>query len=297
MFSSLPAWLPPILLSSVLLGFYDVGKKSAVKDNSVMPALFFATLTGTVFFLIITLCGGKFAAASVCTGREFILILLKSMLVGSSWICVYYAMRDLPISIAAPIRATSPLWTLLGGILLFSEKPTPWQWVAMIVIFVGYYLFSVLGKSEKIDFLHHRGIYLIMIGTLLGAGSALYDKYLLNVVRISPLTVQFYFSIDLVAVLGLSFAVRSLCFGHKHVFHWRWSIFITGILLILADYTYFYAVSLPDIQISIISLVRRCNVIVSFALGCYLFRDRNIWKKAWALVLILAGVAMLALAK
>lgn len=294
---SFPPWLLPVLASSILLGFYDVSKKSAVRDNSVMPVLFFSSLTGTVFFLAATMAGGGLSAAVSCTWGQFALVFLKSVLVSSSWTCVYYAMRELPISIAAPIRATSPLWTLLGGVLIFGEKPTLTQWVAMLVIFSGYYAFSVLGRSEKIDFLRHRGIYLILAGTILGAASALYDKYLLNVLKIPPLTLQFYFSLDIVAVLGTAFAVRSLFFGQKHAFHWRISIFLTGILLIAADYAYFYAVSLPDIQISVISLVRRCNVIVSFALGCYLFHDRNVRKKAFALLMILAGVALLALAK
>ena len=62
-----------------------------------------------------------------------------------------------------------------------------------------------------------------------------------------------------------------------------------------ADYAYFYAVSMPDIHISILSLVRRCSCIVTFAFGVWYFRDLNIRRKVIALALILAGVAILAL--
>ncbi|OQA77030.1 MAG: EamA-like transporter family protein [Lentisphaerae bacterium ADurb.Bin242] len=290
-----PAWLLPVIGSALALGLYDLCKKHAVRDNSVMPVLFYATLCGSLFYVVITLLAGT--ASAVCSLQVWWLILLKSLLVAASWTCVYYAMRELPISIASPIRASAPLWTFLGSLALFSEFPTLLQGIGMLAIFTGYFLFSVFGKLEGISFLRSRGIRLIVLGTLLGAASALYDKYLMNVLKISPKTVQFWFSIDLVFILGAAFLVRSLFFGQKRRFEWRWSIVFTGILLILADYLYFYAVSLPDIHISILSLVRRCSCIVTFGVGVYYFRDAHIKRKAVALVLILSGVFLLALAR
>ena len=121
---SLPAWLLPVIGSAVALGFYDLCKKHAVEKNSVLHVLFYATLCGSAFYLIATLVWTRSLADANCTPRDFGLIVLKSLLVSSSWICVYYAMRDLPISIAAPIRASSPVWTFIGGLLLFHEVPS-----------------------------------------------------------------------------------------------------------------------------------------------------------------------------
>lgn len=292
---SIPQWFLPIAASAVGLGFYDICKKHAVRENSVMPVLFFATLCGSMLFVCGTLISGSFRSAAACSPAQWILLMLKSLLVASSWTCVYYAMRELPISIAAPIRASSPMWTFIGGMILFHEFPTLFQAVGMLLIFVGYFLFSALGKLEGISFLSHKGIHLILLGTLLGSVSALYDKYLLNVLKIPRMTVQLWFSIDLVLVLGTAWLIRSF-FGHKHQFQWRWSIPLTGILLIAADFMYFYAVSLPDIQISILSLVRRCSCIVTFGVGAYYFHDENVRRKAFALLIILLGVALLALA-
>ena len=292
---SAPAWLLPVIGSAFALGFYDLCKKHAVRDNSVMPVLFYATLCGSSFYVVITLFFGT--ASAVCSWHEWWLIVLKSLLVSASWTCVYYAMRELPISIASPIRASAPLWTFLGSLVLFSEFPTLVQGIAMLAIFAGYYLFSVFGKLEGISFLRSSGIRLIVLGTLLGAASALYDKYLLNSLKIPPGTVQFWFSVDLVFILGAAFLIRRRFFGQKRPFQWRWSIVFTGLLLIVADYLYFYAVSLPDIHISIVSLVRRCNCIVTFVVGVYYFRDTHIKRKAVALLLILLGVFLLALVK
>lgn len=293
---SIPAWFFPIVISAVGLGFYDICKKHAVRDNSVMPVLFLATLSGSLLFVIGTLLFGDFAGAIVCSPHHWMLLLGKSLLVAASWTCVYYAMRELPISIAAPIRASAPLWTFIGSLILFGEVPTILQGIGMLLIFIGYYVFSVLGKLEGISFRGNRGVHLILLGTLLGALSALYDKYLLNVIRIPRDTVQLWFSIDLVVVLGLAWLIRRTAFGQRHRFVWRWTIPATGCLLILADFLYFYAVSLPEIHISILSLVRRCSCIVTFAFGVYWFHDANVKRKALALLLILLGVFLLALA-
>lgn len=295
----MPEYLIFILFSAMSLGVYDVCKKAAVRDNSVMPALFLSNLSGTVFFVLLASVQGKFIEYAVDFDgfRDFGLIFLKACIVGLSWICVYYAMRELPISIASPIRATAPLWTFVGSLILFHEIPTLLQGLAMLIIFVGYYLFSVIGKLEGINFTRHKGIRLIMLGTLLGSASALYDKYLLGVVMIPRNTLQLYFSVDLVFVLGIAYAVRYFFFKNRRPFEWRWSIAATGILLIIADYLYFYAVSIPGTQIAVLSLIRRSSCIITFLIGFSYFKDVNFKVKIASLLLIFAGVVLLALCK
>ncbi len=293
----IPIWLLLTLFSACCLGFYDICRKHAVRENAVMPVLFLATCSGSLFFLLILCCNGSFISSAVCTPGDFFLILIKSLVVASSWTFVYYGVRDLPISIASPIRASSPLWTFIGSMILFHEIPTPVQALGMLCIFGGYLVFSLLGKLEGISFRKHRGIHYMLLGTWLGACSALLDKYLLNTLAIPRSTVQFWFSVDLVILLGMALLLR-WCFLKKTVsgFQWRWTIPVTGILLIVADYLYFYAISMPEIQISVLSLVRRSSCVITFLCGAYLFRDKNILKKALALSAILLGIVLLALA-
>lgn len=291
-------FLIPTVASALLLGFYDVCKKRAVLGNPIAPTLFYANLCGTVFFVIMLVSRNMLLESVNCTFHEWLLLLFKAVLVGSSWAFVYYSMRELPISLAAPVRASSPLWVFIGGLIFFGELPTGYQAAAMALIFAGYLIFALSGKLENIDFKRHKGIHALLAGTLLGAASAIYDKYLLNTLHIKPDVVQFYFSVNLVLVLGLNYLI---CSRFKRAdtpaFHWHWSIAATGILLILADFCYFYAVSLPDIHISIISLVRRSNCVVSFLLGAFVFREKGLLKKFIAMLLILLGIALLSSGK
>lgn len=290
-------FLIPTLASSLLLGFYDICKKRAVLDNPVAPTLFYSNLCGSIFFAAMLFFSGRIYAAAQCTMLEWWLLFAKAALVGSSWACVYYAMRELPISIASPVRASAPLWVFIMGLGIYGEVPTFLQALAMLAIFAGYLIFALAGKLENINFTRHKGIHALALGTLLGAVSAIYDKYLLNTLHISPNVVQFYFAVNLVIVLGANYLLCSTLnkTPAARKFHWHWSVAATGILLIAADFCYFYAVSLPDVHISIISLVRRSNCIVSFALGALIFREKQLKKKFAALLLILLGVALLAL--
>ena len=95
MLQSLSGWLPLILFSAFCLGFYDLCKKHAVRDNPIMPVLFLATLCGSTFFVLGTIAAGKLGEVLFCGPRIGLFVLAKSLLVAASWSCVYYAMREL----------------------------------------------------------------------------------------------------------------------------------------------------------------------------------------------------------
>ena len=290
-------WVPYILLSALLLAFYDITKKHSVRENAVMPVLFLATLCGSTGFALALAVTGHLPAALRLSPAGFGLVAIKALIVSASWVFVYYAMRALPISIVSPIRASAPLWTLLGAILLFSEIPSPLQAAGMAAIFAGYWMFSVAGKSEGIHFGRHAGVLYAFAGTLLGAASALFDKYLLRSYGLDRNTLQLWFAADLVVVLGLALLAQRLAGLQRTRFQWRWTIPVVGVLLMAADWFYFSALSEEGVAISILSLIRRSNVVLSFSLGALLFRERNLRPKAFALAVLLAGVAILCLAR
>ncbi len=284
------SWVAMILLSALCLGVYEVLVKGAVDQNDTFAVLFLSALSGFGFLMVIPLADGGFSQLS-CPPRLWLLIAVKSMIVAASWACLYSSLRTMPISLVAPIRATSPLWTFLGGVALFGEIPSAIQAVGMAVIFAGYFLFSVWGRLEGFNWAG-REMALTIIGTLLGAASSLYDKFLLGEkMGLDRSLVQFHFSLCLVPIAGLLALCTRRHAGH---FSWRWSIPAAGILLIAADWFYFGTVAAAGTQIAIVALLRRCSVIVTFSLGCLLFRDtRHLGGKIVGLALILGGALLL----
>jgi len=287
-------WLPPVLLSALMLGFCDICKKHAVRDNSVIPVMFFSTGSGAAAYLLfLTLTGGVTAATRI-SAAESALIAFKVLLVGGSWVCSYYAFRELPITLASPMRSTSVLWTFFGGVLIFRERLGAPQLAAAAVIFVGYYVFAACGKLEGFT-LRSRPMLLSIAGTLLGSASALYDKYLLNLRQLPKERVQFYFMAGLTVMLGAAYLLRRGRGRRPTTFKWRWTIPTAGVLLIAADAVYFYALGLPEAPISLIGLLRRMSCVVSFGFGALMFGERNLRRKLVALTLFLLGVLLLSI--
>ncbi len=298
-------WIYLGLISSVLLGLYDVCKKHALNHNAVLPVLFLSTVAGFLPMMLF-LAGSRLAPdlmlqlncyVPVATPSEHLHLLLKAVIVCVSWVLSYFAMKHLPISLFSPIRASGPAWTLLGAVLFFHERPLPMQWAGIAVVFCSYYAFSVIGQKEGVVFHRSKWILYIFLATLIGSISTLYDKYLIQQLHYTPMLVQFWFSFYNVALLGPFVACVWWPKRREYTpFQWRWSVPAIGLLLVAADFVYFNAVKNPAALIVILSLLRRSSVVVSFAVGAAIFGDVNRRGKAWALAGILAGVILIVLA-
>lgn len=297
-------WIWLGLVSMLFLGVYDICKKHALRGNAVFPVLFFANLAGVQLVWPLLLGSALFPAAMAAMGllvepMSLVghgLLFVKAMIVSTSWVLAYFAMKHLPLSIVSPIRASGPVWTMVGAIVLFHESPSPMQWLGMALIFVSYFAFSFIGRDEGIHFHRSKWILFIFLATLVGTCSTLYDKWLLQRQGYSPVQVQVWYLLYLMLIF--SFYTGVLWWPQRKrstPFVWRWSIPLIGILLFVADFVYFIAVSDPSALIIILSILRRCSVLVSFFAGAFLFKEANKRKKAWVLAGILAGVLLILL--
>ncbi len=295
-------WLVLALVSAFCLGIYDVSKKAALEDNAVLPVLLASTLVGLVLLAPVVLMTATSPYLSQHVGlyveplsrAQHPLVFGKAALVTASWVCNFFALKHLPISLAAPLRATAPLFTLAGAVVLFGERLTGAQWVAVLSILAAYWAFSLVGRLEGIQFSRNRWVWLLALGTLLGAASGLYDKHLLQAERIPPWSLQVWFT-AYGALLQLALVLTVWWPRRRQTTPFRPRLWIVGVgaFLLLADFAYFRALAEPGALVSVVSVVRRSNVVVSFTLGVILFREERPWAKAGALVGVLAGLSLL----
>lgn len=299
-------WLLLAFLSAALLGFYDTFKKKSLRNNAVIPVLFLNTLFSTLIFLPFivlsasshTLDGSMFYVPQMgWAAHRF--ILLKSVLVLSSWIFGYFAMKHLPLSIVGPINATRPVLVLVGALLVYGERLNLWQWAGVLLAILSFFLLSRSGRKEGIDFKHNRWIFCLIIAALLGAASGLYDKYLMASVQdggvgLNRMVVQSWYNIYQMVLMGI--ILCTIWFPKRRQstpFRWDGAIIFISIFLSLADFAYLYALSLPGAMISVVSMVRRGSVIVSFITAVLFFREHNVKAKAIDLLLVLLGMICL----
>jgi len=292
-------WVAASLLSALFLGVYELCTKHAVRANSVAPVLFFSTLTAALVWLALLavqwLHPGALPASLVpgsLTWTQHAQLLLKSFIVASSWGFTYLAVKHLPLSLGSPIRATSPLWTLAGALIILGERPSLIELLGVLTTLVSFVGLSLAGRQEGVHFHHNKWVGFILVGTLLGSVSALYDKYLLGRQHFTVPTVQAWFSIYLfVGFLPLAFGWWARWWP-RGSFQWRWSIPLIALALLVSDYIYFSALRDPHSLVSLVMSLRRGSTLLAFAGGMLLFGERNGWRKLPAVLGILTGILL-----
>jgi len=299
-------WLILAFLSAAFLGVYDSVKKKALAGNAVIPVLFLNTLFSSIIFLpfivmsaATTMLDDTVVHVGAGGWEMHKYIVLKAVIVLSSWILGYFGMKHLPLTIVGPINATRPVMVLVGALLVFGERLNGWQWAGVALAVASFLLLSRSGKKEGIDFKHDHWIYMIVGAAALGALSGLYDKYLMaplseGGVGLDRMMVQSWYNIYQCVMMG---AVLLLLWWPQHKkttpFRWDWAIVGVSIFLSTADFLYFYSLSLPSAMISIVSMIRRGSVVVSFFFGALFFHEKNLRAKAFDLALVLLGMLCL----
>lgn len=293
-------WLLLAFCSAALLGFYDVFKKKSLANNAVLPVLGLNTLFSSLIFLpFILISAWKpewlnqtifFVPQAGWEVHRF--ILLKSLIVLSSWTFGYFGMKHLPLTIVGPINATRPVMTLVGALLIFGERLNVYQWIGVLMAIVSFFMLSRSGKKEGIDFQHNKWIWFVVLAAVFGAVSGLYDKYLMK--QFNNMVVQSWYNVYQLFLMGG--VLMFLWLPRRKTttpFRWDWCIILISVFLSVADFVYFYALSMDGSMISIVSMVRRGSVIVSFLFGAMVFREKNLKSKVVDLLLVLIGMVFL----
>ncbi len=289
-------WLALAFLSAALLGLYDTAKKAALKDNAVIPVLFLNTVFSTLIFspfIISSLRNGvPLPSEGITPLKAHMMTIAKSCIVLTSWLFGYFGLKHLPITIVGPINATRPILVLLGAMLLFGERLNLWQWGGVILAMFSLLLLSRSSKKENVDFVHNKWIWFIAISAITGACSGLYDKYIMRF--LDATFVQGWYNFYQMVLMGIMMLILWLPNRSKTTpFHWSWAILMISIFISAADFAYLTALRQSDSMISVVSLVRRSSVIVSFLCGAIIFKERNLKAKALDLAFILVGMILI----
>lgn len=287
-------WVFLAIASALCLGFYDIFKKLSVDRNNVLSVLFLNTLFGTLFMspvIIGCLASGHIGLGDTPAGHGAIVV--KSLIVLSSWLLGYFSIKHLPLTIAGPVNASRPVLVLVGALAIFGERLNTLQWIGIALGILSLFFISRIGSREGFSMRHCRWLWLAIGATMLGAVSGLYDKYLLQHYR--PLEVQAWYSLYQCVIMGSAIFLIKRRQKDATPFRWRWTIPCISLFLTIADIAYFYALSIPGSMIAIVSMIRRGSVIVSFLYGVTVLRERNIRLKLIDLSILLIGLVCLVL--
>lgn len=280
-------WIFLIIGSAVLLGLYDVAKKHSLARNDALTVLLCATALSTLFL-------SPWLVMEPGTAEGHLRLVFKAVLVTSSWVSGMLALGLLPITLVSTMKASRPVLVLIFSILLFGEQLNAWQWGGSVLTLVAIFLLSVTGRSDGVHFTRSRGVFLLLLSILAGVASALYDKHILQGLHLTPLFVQSWTNLYITLLLLLWILLRrAFNPGAGKPFRWDWTLVLIAVLISCADALYFFAVSTEGAPLSLISMIRRSSVIVSFAAGAAFFHEKNVGKKTIAMAVMLVAMVLI----
>ena len=304
-------WVVLAFVSALCLGFYDISKKVALRDGSVVDVLTASILISSCILLIPLLLSRLAPSLMSETAffvptldlRGHLLTLLKSVIVLSSWLCAYLALKHLPISVVSPWQATRPMWTLIGAMLIFGERLNPWQWIGVLLAIGSIFLFQLSSFDFRLSTLSRPRLrsnyYLALaLAIIIGAGSGLYDKYIMRLYDHNA--VQVYYTLyQAVMMLCVWMIVnqknlQSKISNIKSIKQF-WAIILISLFLIVSDNVYMLALQDPDSMIAVVSTIRRGGTVIGFAYGLIFLKEKDPYKKVLCMLGILAGLICLAL--
>lgn len=278
-------WLWMSVCSALLLGVYDVAKKQALKRNGVYWILLSATAF-TAVFLSPFLSAGSLA--------DHLSLVLKAVLVSTSWVSGLIAMQHLPLTTVSTIKASRPMFVVIFSIILFGERLNLLQWLGVAIVMVALFLSARPERHDTDKATSAKGMTCMIISVLSGSASALYDKHILQ--HLEPLFVQSWTNVYITVLLALVILVQYLADRKQFQrFAWDWRIPLIAVLITVSDALYFFSVKDPDALLSVISMIRRSSVVITFLFGALVFKEGHVKDKALDLILMMAGIALLLL--
>lgn len=303
-------WTVLAFVSALCLGFYDISKKIALRENRVVDVLTISVCVSSLFLSIplifSRLCpemmlGTHFYVPSL-DGTAHAYTILKSIIVLSSWFFGYISLKHLPISVVSPMQATRPMWTLVGALLLFNERLNGWQWVGILLAIGSIFVFSFRRKtiSNALSTNTNNKYYYICLAFAIisGACSGLYDKYLMR--QYDHNAVQVYYTFYQAIMMLIAWAI----FNRKNIrlkiadlrsIKKIGVIVLISLFLIVSDNVYMLALRDPDSMIAVVSTIRRGGAVIGFAYGLLFLKEPDPVRKLCCMGGILAGLVCLAM--
>ena len=270
-----------------------------------LTAAFFATLLGLITALAIRnlskksqlvfrgLANVPLLNADIVTGISLMLLFLGLGLGSILFftLCYFTAISIMPLSTAAILLYTSPIWVTLLSALLFHERLTPLRLLALALAFGGCVLVSGPGGELSL-----RGL---LIGLGAGLGYGLYS--ILGTIalrRYSPLTVTAW--TFLIAGLGSAFLRSPLGVWAKlqalpaETPVWSLLLFFALMALVTAVIPFLsYTLGLRTVAPGRAAILATVEPLVATLFGALVFHEPLTLLSALGIALILSAVVLL----
>lgn len=285
-------WMLCTLFYGLAKGAREICKKKALLKNGVMEVLFFYTLLSFVMVVPEVRNAGGLAY------WQYLLIALKSFVIFIAWMCSFYAIKKLPVSVMGVLDLSRVLFATLMGVIFLHETMWANQVIGLICVAVGLVILPIPNiiaskrpdTVKQTELLKPLIVIIALLSCILNAVSSTLDKYLMGTDMTSG-QLQFWYTLFMVIYYGIYILVKKIKIHWKELVknHWIW---IMSILFVLADRALFIANANPDSKVTVMTLIKQSGCLVTIIGGKLVFKEKNILYKLFCAGIIVAGIVI-----
>ncbi len=283
-------WIILVLIYGILKGVRDIAKKKALELNGVVEVLFIYTLLA---FLFTVPTSGNITGVPT---KEMLLIAFKSFIIFIAFLCSFYAIEKMPVSLYGVIDLSRMLFAMILGVVVLKEHLKFTQIIALFLVAAGLMLLKYKPKAVRCGTAVTERVatyiyILAFVSTFLNAVSGMLDKILMGGGNITSGQLQFWYMFYMVIYYGIYVLLTKTKVNFKSIFKnpYMWTI---SILFVIADRCLFIANSYGASRVTVMTLLKQVCCIVTIIGGRLIFREKNTLQRFVCAVVIIAGIVI-----
>lgn len=282
------SWIFLVLLYGLLKGGREIAKKKAMDKNSVMEVLLAYTLLS--FILVIP----QAPNAGGLEPKFYFLIAIKSFCMFLAWLCGFYSLKKIPVSLYGILSLSRVIFATLLGVVVLHETMTTYKLIGLILVCAGLLLLKFNPKKdnqltpEKDNQPEIAAIFIILafISCIFNSISGFMDKILMRDITSSQL--QFWYMLFIIIYYGIFVIIKKIKISPsvlKNV--WVWAL---AVMFVIGDKALFIANANPNSQITIMTLIKQSSCIVTILGGKFIFKEKGIAYKLFCASIVILGI-------
>lgn len=286
-------WIVLVLIYGILKGVRDIAKKKALTISGVTEVLFVYTLLAFIF--TVPTIGGINGIVGV-PGREMGTIAFKSFIIFIAFLCSFYAIEKMPISLYGVLDLSRMLFAMILGVFVLKEHLKFTQVIAMILVAAGLLMLKYKPRAvregrQAADKIPYVIYILAFVSTFLNALSGMLDKILMGGGNITSGQLQFWYMLFMVLYYGIYVAATKCKINWKGVLKNPY-VWLISILFVIADRCLFIANGYGASRVTVMTLLKQVCCIVTIAGGRFIFKEKNTLQRFVCAAVIIAGIVI-----
>lgn len=286
------SWIFLVLLYGLLKGGREIAKKKAMETNSVMDVL----VAYTVLSLIMVL--PQAPQAGGLEPRFYLLIALKSFCMFCAWLCGFYCLKKLPVSLYGIISLSRVIFGTLLGVIFLHETMTVLQIAGMILVIGGLLMLKFKPHSSANPVANPANstsatvsVFLVLLAfasCIFNSFSGFMDKILMR--DISSAQLQFWYMLFIVIYYILFVLIKRQKLSWTVLKNgWVWAL---AAMFVIGDKALFIANANPNSRITMMTLIKQSACIVTILGGKFIFHEKGIGYKLICAAVVICGIVL-----